>query len=834
MSKGLLFIFFLSTVLFVSAQNITKGIICDSVSGQPLVGANVTLMQKGKPLTFVKTDIHGKFCISAKEGDGISISYIGYHKKDLPVMLNKCMTVKLSPSDFVLKEIKVRGGRISGRQDTVSFDLKRFANERDNSLKDVLKKLPGVDIAKNGAISFNGKEISRFTVEGLDLTGGRYNKMEESLHAKDVDRAEIIEHDQPVKALQNKVFTDNIAMNVKLKPEARDRWTVTLKPVLKVGFPLKESDVCGGADALQIGKQRQCMYDGDYDVTGRDLSLTDVSLAPVSTVCQTPVTDLPSWLNVPELKAPIDDDRLRFNRSCNFTFKRTSKLRNDNELRVTGGYLHSAIDQTTHNTSLYYFDALNPQRTDETANLHLCTDRLYLDLNRNVNRDKSYGNEYFIFEGTRTDALSLINNSGDSTIMQRIKVPEIHLANTFYRIFTHGRSQFSIYSAVDFRHSLSQLSVNGDTRNINTSQFYTDNSASLLFLRRYYNYSCDMGVRAENLVAAGGNLLLVGYAVPKIEYRRGRVTLSAKLPMLWERFVDQKQCFFHLSPFAFFDLKSGNHNEWYIYTGYTEKAGDWSHFVMTEYKMDYRSTMITNGLIPQTNTFNCGINYNYKRPVKELFWSCSAYFNRSWDNSIVDMSIDNGKYNYKVETFSHTTDYFSANSKFSKGFFDLHLKTRLDLAYNHSQGTQISSGKLSVYKTNVITVSPQILFSPSWCDISYSADYTFNRSNAGGMSLRTLNDWRQQFSVTGTLGKIDLTWSLSHYHNELQTAEKVNTLLADVSTVLRLKTVRIEAALHNLFDRHLYSVTSYNGNLSSTDAFQLRPRELVVTVQFSL
>jgi len=666
MSKGLLFIFFLSTVLFVSAQNVTKGIICDSVSGQPLVGANVTLMQKGKSLTFIKTDIHGTFCISAEEGDCISISYMGYHKKILPVMLNKCMTVKLSPSDFVLKEIKVRGGRISGRQDTVSFDLKRFANERDNSLKDILKKLPGVDVAKNGAINFNGKEISRFTVEGLDLTGGRYNKMEESLHAKDVDRAEIIEHDQPVKALQNKVFTDNVAMNIKLKPEAHDRWAVTLKPVLKVGFPLKKSDVCGGTDALQIGKQRQCMYDGDYDVTGRDLSLTDVSLAPVSTVWQTPVTNLPSWLNVPELKAPIDDDRLRFNRSYNFTFKRVSKLRNDNELRVTGGYMHSAVDQTTHNTSLYYFDTLNPQRTDETANLHLCNDRLYLDLNRNVNRDKSYGNEYFIFEGTRADALSSINNSGDSTVMQRIKVPEIHLANTVYRIFTHGRSQFSIYSAVDFRHSSSQLSVDSDIQRINSSLFYTDNAASLLFLRQYYNYSCDIGVRAENLVADGGNLLLTGYAVPKAEYRRGRVTLSAKLPMSWEQFVNQKQCFFHLSPFAFLDLKSGNHHEWYIYTGYTEKAGDWSHFVMTEYKMDYRSTMTTNDLIPQTNTLNCGINYNYKRPVKELFWSCSAYFNRSWDNSIVNMSIDNGKYSYKVETFSHTTNYFQQTVNFLK------------------------------------------------------------------------------------------------------------------------------------------------------------------------
>ena len=52
---------------------------------------------------------------------------------------------------FVLKEVQVKGSRITGR-DTVSFDLTRFADARDNSLKDVLKKLPGVDVAKNGQI----------------------------------------------------------------------------------------------------------------------------------------------------------------------------------------------------------------------------------------------------------------------------------------------------------------------------------------------------------------------------------------------------------------------------------------------------------------------------------------------------------------------------------------------------------------------------------------------------------------------------------------------------------------------------------------------------------
>lgn len=144
----------------------------------------------------------------------------------------------------------VKAGPVTGRKDTITFDLTRYASERDNSLKDVLKKLPGVQVAGNGQISVNGKNLSRFTVEGLDLSDGRYNKLTENIKAKDVKKAEVIEHDQPIKALRNKIYTDNVAMNVVLKDSARDQLSVTLRPYFMVGEP---THVGGTANAMQIG-----------------------------------------------------------------------------------------------------------------------------------------------------------------------------------------------------------------------------------------------------------------------------------------------------------------------------------------------------------------------------------------------------------------------------------------------------------------------------------------------------------------------------------------------------------------------------------------------------
>ena len=135
-----------------------------------------------------KIIVVGLLPITEKQAnDKLQATFMGYKKTKTSISSGKETIISMVSTAFVLKEVQVKGSRITGR-DTISFDLTRFANERDNSLKDVLKKLPGVDIEKNGRINYNGKPINRFTVEGLDLTGGKYNQLEENIKAKEVIR----------------------------------------------------------------------------------------------------------------------------------------------------------------------------------------------------------------------------------------------------------------------------------------------------------------------------------------------------------------------------------------------------------------------------------------------------------------------------------------------------------------------------------------------------------------------------------------------------------------------------------------------------------------------
>ncbi|MBQ2215566.1 MAG: carboxypeptidase-like regulatory domain-containing protein, partial [Prevotella sp.] len=332
-------------IIFLSlscmAQSNVSGIVQDSITKHPLEMANITLVRDGKPISFTRTNEEGGFKIQAKPNDFIVVTFLGYQKKTVTIT-EQPMVISLIPEAFNLKEVEVKGGRILGRADTITYDLSRFSNERDNSLNDVLKKLPGIDVGKNGQITYNGKAIDRFTIEGLDLTGGKYNKINETLKPSEVDKAEVIEHDQPIKALRDKVFTDNVAMNIKLKDEARDQWLGSLS----LSKPIVAKSICDKVDILQLGKTRQQMYNIESDMMGRDIYAANQRLTSIL-LPSSSLPTLPSFHHNPTLSFPIDDERMRQNSSSDIRFAKTTKNKNEKEMRWGTEYLHSSESQQT-------------------------------------------------------------------------------------------------------------------------------------------------------------------------------------------------------------------------------------------------------------------------------------------------------------------------------------------------------------------------------------------------------------------------------------------------------------------------------------------------------
>lgn len=833
--RKLLFILVLVALALPSfGQTTVTGEVFDSLSLKPVPNAAVTLMRDGKTVSFARSGADGRFEVRAKTGDRVQVTCLGYMKKNVTITEGQKIEVSLTQKAFMLKEVQVKGTPVFGRQDTIVFDLKRYAGQRDNSLKDVLKKLPGVDVDKNGKITFNGKDITRFTVEDLDLTGGRYNQLTEALKARDVDKAEVVEHDQPVKALQGKVFTDDVAMNIKLRPEARDKWMFTLRPEVVVGFPLKKTRPQGGADALQIGKRRQWMYSADYDQSGKDLSRNDRVLATGGMSAYGAGTSVPGWFSAPTLTSPIDEERVRFNRSVNVTAKNTRKTKGGSEQRVTAGYLHTDEEQQTGNTSVYYFDGRDPVQTDETDRSRMRTDRIYVDFNHNTNTQRAYGNEYFSLTGTLTDGYSTFTGAEGNDVRQRVKLPEIQAQNTFTRLFTRDRHSWTVYSTLDFHYAPQEMTVDGQTQKLNNILYYADNYALLTLNRKFLTHRYTLGVTAEHLNLQGGHTALTVYGRPTWEYKRMKTVLRLAVPVNWKILTERGEHYLDASPLLYANIKSGRRGEWTLSSGYNMSTGRFSDYAVGSYMSDYRTQVVRSGIVPRQGTFHAGISYDYKRPVTELFMSFGANYNYNHGNVMTDMTITDGQYLLETVANDWHGQAVSAKALVSKGFFDIHLKTKLELNYAYATGQQLSEGSVTDYASNVYSASPEIVFSPSFGTFTYRATFSLNKMKTDEMGQNSLLDWTQRLAYTQTVGKVDISIAAVHYRNELQSAGVINTLLADAGVVWRLKKVRLSADVRNLFNKRRYTVTNYSGVMSSTNYYELRPREVILTAQVSI
>lgn len=844
-----------NTPILLDDNNTTSGIhgyVEDSLTHNRLANVSITLLRNGKPLKFTRTKEDGTFVLPITEkqaNDKLQATFMGYKKTKTSISSGKETIISMASTAFVLKEVQVKGSRITGR-DTISFDLTRFANERDNSLKDVLKKLPGVDIEKNGRINYNGKPINRFTVEGLDLTGGKYNQLEENIKAKDVKKAEVIEHDQPIKALQNKTFTDNIAMNIALKDSARDKLMPTLKPYMLAGHPSHVGGIGGSINIMQIGKKKQMMYDAEYDRTGKNLGYALNQLASYSN--RLAPASLPSWISVPSLDAPIDEERLRFNTSQKYSINHIKKNKDDAETRIEANYLRTVTRQERENMSIYDLGGEAPTVTTEHNHKTMISDAFNLQWENKVNKAEHYGNESIGLSAAQSDGLSNIND----TLTQRVRIPKLDLSASIYRLFVFKKSQLSWRSTADYHYGVADLYVNDERNRIRTNLWHTAHALQWMKNRFHWTQEYRMSIDLNNIYAKyqkrsdeigknngfienshdeiGQNSLnITGKFTPYWQYKTETFRISFSPDFIWERFTYPQKTLLTISPYLYLYKKLDFRRELTIYTGYSTGTGNATNYAIKQYRKSYRSWYTSSDIIPITRSLYGKLSYDYKRPIKEIFFSASVNASKNWMNTASDLRIEDGKYYTSLYKQDSKSDNLGASLYISKGFYDLHLKTRLEGSYNYSKGEQYSSGKAISYTADNYTVKPSIDFSPSWCAFSYEGEFSFYNSKRQKMAKSSLFNWRQSISATATISHVDLSFSLVHYHNELQEGNHLNTLLGDASAVWRMKKLRLSAELRNLFNKKNYMESIYSGISTLTDSYYLRPRELMISAQYS-
>ncbi len=94
-----------------------------------------------------------------------------------------------------LKAVEVKGDipPVKVKKDTLEFNAAAFKVKENAVVEDVLKKLPGVDVAKDGTITTQGETIKKVRVDGKDFMGSDPLLATRNLPADMIDKIQIID-----------------------------------------------------------------------------------------------------------------------------------------------------------------------------------------------------------------------------------------------------------------------------------------------------------------------------------------------------------------------------------------------------------------------------------------------------------------------------------------------------------------------------------------------------------------------------------------------------------------------------------------------------------------
>ena len=465
---------------FAQSGGNIRGSIVDSDSKKPLSNVVCRVYNANDSLlSYSITNNKGYFSIKVnKYSRVVSFSLLGYKTNKLNVVdLHAGGVFELIPQAYNLKEITVHVPPIQKRNDTLVYNVGAFTDKQDRYIGDVLKKLPGIIVSDDGGISYQGKAISKFYIEGEDLLGDRYNQATKNLPANAVSQVQVMENDQHIKVLKNKKFNDHASLNIRLKSGYK------MKPFGEI------SGGIGGNPTIwdnrvfitDVGARNQVLVTGKMNNTGEDLSDEIKEHIDFSDLFS--YEPLPNkTLNMSAIvsNAPIAISRYLKNKSVSFGINDLYKLSKNSNIRTN---LLLYEDKDSQSDSTYYsYGGSSPVDISENNRLKNDSYSFVPNIRYECNSDKVYLLNDFKAVFSRNKQSSTIINNGDS-VSQHINVRPQYFQNNMQMSVNSGNTIYSINSFTRYYNDRENLYDIGDSwgtvnSRLNQQSFLTKNEVS--------------------------------------------------------------------------------------------------------------------------------------------------------------------------------------------------------------------------------------------------------------------------------------------------------------------------------------------------------------------
>ena len=196
--------FFVNEV-FSQTDGSVKAVVIDSTSSAPLQGASITVLQAADSslVSFARTSSSGAFFINHLSAGQyrLLVTHTGYHHLSHQFTLSAAMpfidfgSIVMADLHTLLAEVTVVQEKppVIIRSDTTEYNAGSFKTKPNAVVEELLKKLPGIQVDKDGKIKSNGEEIKRVLVDGKEFFGNDPTLATRNLPADAIDKVQVFE-----------------------------------------------------------------------------------------------------------------------------------------------------------------------------------------------------------------------------------------------------------------------------------------------------------------------------------------------------------------------------------------------------------------------------------------------------------------------------------------------------------------------------------------------------------------------------------------------------------------------------------------------------------------
>lgn len=187
------------------ADGSVRGRLKDTAAHISVSDATLTILnaRDSSLVSFARSNVSGAFVLS-RLGNGVYrllVSHVGYRSVSRNFVISDLVKtvdlgeIVLTDKSSILEAVTVQqeAPPVSIRHDTIEFNAGSFRTKPDAVVEDLLKKLPGVQVDKDGNIKANGQEVKKVLVDGKEFFGNDPKIASKNLPADAVDKVQVFD-----------------------------------------------------------------------------------------------------------------------------------------------------------------------------------------------------------------------------------------------------------------------------------------------------------------------------------------------------------------------------------------------------------------------------------------------------------------------------------------------------------------------------------------------------------------------------------------------------------------------------------------------------------------